>query len=344
MRMTATLGEGRTPLVSSIRLAREIGIRRLYFKLESTNPSGSYKDRFIAAEVTRILASGSRACVATSSGNTGSALAAYCARYDIRCAILVNEVAPEGKLMQMKAHGAKVIRVRGFGADSAVTKGVFDTLAELARKENVPLVVSAFRHCPVGMAGVESLGRELVEQAGPELHHVFVPMGGGGLYAATCRGVASAGWPVHIVQPAGCLTAVAAWQRGDSEIVPVESSTRISGLSVPFDIDATLALEHLRACGGFGLGVEDDEVFESQRLMLSLEGIFSEPAGATALAGLRKALREGRLSAGESAICLVTGTGFKDPDSIAAAAGKQDILIGHEDVRSYLRANVLDLQ
>ncbi len=110
----ATLGEGSTPLVRSRRIGPERGAEGLWFKLESSNPSGSYKDRFVAAEVTALLERGTRACVATSSGNTGAALAAYGARYGLRCLILVNHDAPSGKLTQMQAHGAQVIRIQDF--------------------------------------------------------------------------------------------------------------------------------------------------------------------------------------------------------------------------------------
>src|SRR5580700_2976783 len=96
----ATLGEGHTPIVRSVHIGPSLGLSNLYFKLESSNPSGSYKDRFAAAEVTRILRLGAPGCLATSSGNAGSALAAYCARYRISCAIVVNEHAPAGKLAQ----------------------------------------------------------------------------------------------------------------------------------------------------------------------------------------------------------------------------------------------------
>ena len=85
MSLTITMGQGNTPLIQSSRSPA------LFFKLENCNPSGSYKDRFVAAEVADILARGSRSCVATSSGNTGSSLAAYCARYGLRCLILVNQ-------------------------------------------------------------------------------------------------------------------------------------------------------------------------------------------------------------------------------------------------------------
>src|SRR4051794_15241062 len=98
-----TLGEGNTPLIASVRS------RTLLFKLENCNPSGSYKDRFAAAEVARIVSQGATACMATSSGNTGSALAAYSARAGVRCHIFVNHDAPAGKLAQMQAHGAQVV-------------------------------------------------------------------------------------------------------------------------------------------------------------------------------------------------------------------------------------------
>jgi threonine synthase len=321
----ASLGEGNTPLVPSVFAGPSLGLSRLYFKLENCNPSGSYKDRFIAAEVGRMLGAGARACVATSSGNTGSALAAYCARYGIRCAIVVNDTAPAGKLEQMRAHGATVFRVPEFVTSAEVTRQVLDTLGELARRHKLPLVVSAYRHCPEGMAGVESIARELVHQTPQPPDHVFVPVGGGGLCAAVCRGFQSIPGNrtrVHAVQPEGCRTVVAALERGDSEIRPLTSTTAISGLSVPFDIDAGLALHCLREREGTGLSVTDEEVYEAQRLLLGKEGIYAEPAGATALAGLMRAVRNGGPAGDECVVCLVTGHGFKDPASVREIASR----------------------
>ncbi len=308
-----SLGEGRTPLVPSVTASG------LSFKLECCNPSGSYKDRFIAAEVGRLVARQARACVATSSGNTGSALAAYCARYRIRAVILVNQDAPAGKLAQMQAHGAQVIRIPDFASSAEVTADVFNTLRQFSLGHDVPLVVSAFRYCPDGMQGVQSISAELLD-ARPD--HVFVPVGGGGLYSAVVQGFQAAGWvpKVHAVQPEGCLTVVASYLRGSREVRPVTSTTRVSGLSVPTDIDATQALTRLLECGGAGLSVSDEEVFAAQRLLLEREGVYSEPAGATAFAGWRKAREQGLVKDGETSICLVTGHGFKDPASVHEAA------------------------
>src|SRR5579863_6288792 len=96
-----TLGEGNTPLIRSTRVGPSFGLPRLFFKLENCNPSGSYKDRFGAAEMTHLLRCGARSCLATSSGNTGSSFAAFCARYSVKCTIVIGESVPAGKLTQM---------------------------------------------------------------------------------------------------------------------------------------------------------------------------------------------------------------------------------------------------
>ena len=312
--MSVTMGEGRTPLVESRRHAG------LYFKLESTNPSGSYKDRFVAAELTGVLASGRKVCVATSSGNTGSSLAAYCARYGIACVILVNATAPAGKLQQMLAHGATVIRIPDFVTSPEVTAAVFAELAVFTAESPAALVVSAFRYCPVGMAGVQEIARELVAQL-PSVDHVFVPVGSGGLFAAISREMRAIrpAARVHAVQPLSCPTLWNAYRDGSETIVPVHATTRISGLSVPFDIDASLALRLLRDNGGQAFGVSDEEVFAAHREMLRTEGIYSEPAGAAALAGYRQAFTAGSVQPHETCVCLVTGHGFKDLASVELA-------------------------
>jgi threonine synthase len=315
--MKVTMGEGNTPLVESRRIAPG----ELYFKLETTNPSGSYKDRFIAAELAHILDNGARACVATSSGNTGSSLATYCARYGLPCVILVNADAPSGKLVQMRAHGAIVVRIPEFVTSSEITQSVFAQLNEFVRSGTAALVVSAFAYCPVGMSGVQSIATEIAAQLA-DVEHEFVPVGGGGLFSAVYRGFLPAARrpKVHAVQPEGCPTLLDAVRQGRDTIQPVTSTTRISGLSVPFDIDASLALRLLREGGGHALGVSDEEVLQAQRALMRQEGIYSEPAGATALAGYWKAVAEGVVSAGERCVCLVTGHGFKDPMSAESVA------------------------
>src|ERR1035437_9075331 len=150
-----TLGEGDTPLVASRRIGPEAGLRHLMFKLEGVSPSGSYKDRFAAAAVSRMVQEGKRRCVATSSGNAGSALVAYCAAGGIACEIAVVETAPEGKLKQMAAYWARIFKVRGFGTDDAVTRQVVQWVAREGRRADSALQISAYANSPFGMSGVQ---------------------------------------------------------------------------------------------------------------------------------------------------------------------------------------------
>lgn len=313
-----------TPCLPSVRLGPD-----LWFKLELCNPTGSYKDRFILREMERITAAGAKTVIATSSGNTGAALAAYSARAGVRCLIVVNPHAPQGKVAQMRAHGATVIRVPDFTTDPAVTGHVMAALRRCSETRGIPLVVSAFRYCPYGMEGVSEISRELAPLAP---RHVFVPIGGGGLYAAIVRGFAGSNVKVHAVQPEGCGTVVDAWHAQGREAAPARGTTNISGLSVPVDIDATLALTLLYENGGQAIAVSDEEVRSAHRRLLAEEGVFCEPAGAAATAGWLQATRDGRIDPAEKAVCLVTGHGGKDPDSIASAAELVDspLIPAHE--------------
>ena len=149
---------------------------------------------------------------------------------------------------------------------------------------------------------------------------MFVPVGGGGLYSAVMQGFlrhTSKPPRVHAVQPEGCLTLVGSYLRNSTEVKSVQSTTRISGLSVPTDLDASRGLKLLRQCNGTGIAVSDEEVFAAQRTLAHKEGIYCEPAGATAFAGWLRAVEQGVVAGSESSVCLVTGHGFKDPDSIA---------------------------
>lgn len=320
-----SLGEGDTPLVRSRRIGPEAGLPNLYFKLESANPSGSYKDRFAAAAISHMLADGKTRCLATSSGNTGAALAACCAAARIRCRIAVVESAPAAKLQQMLAHGAEVFRVRGFGADPEVTARVFAALKQLGDHPMCQLQISAYAHSPAGMRGVESLGHELAERLPTGIQHVFCPAGGGGLTLAVARGFAARiasgstlhGPAVHCVQPTGNDTIAGPLRHGLDTARAVNCSTRISGLQVASVIDGNEVIRECRATGGTGHLVRDEQTWEAQRRLAREEGIFSEPAGAVALAGALQAAREGIVQASDVVVCLVTGSGFKDADSVA---------------------------
>ena len=268
-----TLGEGSTPLVHSKRIGPAAGLRNLWFKLEGANPSGSYKDRFAAVAISKMVADGKHSCLATSSGNTGAALAAYCARAGISCRIAIVEGAPQGKLLQMQAYGAQLVRIRGFGANPDVTRQVFDLLERRANQEAAALEISAYRYSPAGMSGVQTISYELSDQLGMAPDHVFCPAGGGGLTLAVARGfellVAKGnlkqGARIECAQPHGNDTIAGALRAGSDQAHAVTCTTSVSGLQVASIIDGNEVIAACRRSGGTGHLVDDETVYETQR-------------------------------------------------------------------------------
>ena len=288
-----SMGEGATPLVKSRRIGFSLGLHNLYFKLESLNPTGSYKDRFGALAISGLIGAKARFCLATSSGNTGASLAAYSALAGIPCHIVVVDGAPAGKLKQMQAYGAHLWMLSDFGIDEVVTQKAFEGLQRMATDFKTSVQISAFAYSPFGMQGVQSIAYEIAEEL-PLVQHVFAPAGGGGLTLAVVQGFER--WSdqnsdfqmprVHCVQPEGNDTIASSLRNGafQCRAIPI-SKTSISGLQVPSVIDGDQVLSSCRQYGGNGYVVTDHDVFELQKQLALTEGIFCEPAAAVALAG-----------------------------------------------------------
>ncbi|MEO5997299.1 MAG: pyridoxal-phosphate dependent enzyme, partial [Chitinophagaceae bacterium] len=334
-RYKTTLGEGNTPLLRSKQLGAMLGLENLYFKLEMLNPSGSYKDRFAASAVSELLRQNQSYCLATSSGNTGAALAAYCAAVNISCLIAIVDGAPSGKIQQMQVYGAETMMVKDFGIIPEVSRNVFSGLQSMAKKYGSGIQISAYRYSPFGMAGVQTIAYEIAESLPDETCHIFSPAGGGGLTLAITKGFIT--WQqnnhgykipkVHCVQPMGNDTISSPLADGSLIAQAVsQSTTSISGLQVPNIIDGTEVIEACRATHGTGFAVTDELIYECQKNMAIKEGVYCEPAGAVALAGVIKALERNQINASDHVVCLVTGHGFKDPSSavkiIANNAGR----------------------
>ncbi|CAL1517237.1 pyridoxal-phosphate dependent enzyme [Chitinophaga sp. MM2321] len=326
-----TLGEGHTPLVKSKRIGPSIGLDNLYFKLEILNPSGSYKDRFAAAAVSHLKQQDVSFCLATSSGNTGAALAAYSAAAGIPCFLAIVDGAPSGKLQQMQVYGATTMMIKDFGKDLHVTGAVFSGLNDLADKYGSPVQISAYCYSPLGMAGVQTIAYEIAEELGAVNAHVFSPAGGGGLTLAVAKGFQL--WKeqhapymlpkVHCVQPVGNNTIAGPLHAGAAMAQEVDkSSTTISGLQVPGVMDGNEVIAACRATGGTGYAVTDELIYACQSSLSAMEGIYCEPAGAVALAGLQLALERGEINREDHVVCLVTGHGFKDPVAAQKMADK----------------------
>lgn len=339
-RFRITLGEGGTPLVRSHRIGPSAGLTNLYFKLESSNPSGSYKDRFAVSAISHLLSVGKSHVLATSSGNTGAALAAACAVAGIPLHLAIVEPAPEDKLRQMLAYGAKLSRLRGFGLDPEASATIFAGLRRLAKRPGWSLEVSAYAISPDGMRGVETMAFELDAQLASKISHVFLPAGGGGLCLAVARGFDQCqGSPaIHCVQPEGNDTIADSLREGGIHGHRADPcTTTISGLQVPNLLDATEVIAACRASGGNGHLVSDDSTYKLQARLAREEGIFSEPAGAVALAGALQAAAAGEIDPDETIVCVVSGSGFKDGSSLSKMTGGETVpLVGMEEFEAGL--------
>jgi len=338
-----TMGEGDTPLVRSHRIGPALGLKNLWFKYEGANPTGSYKDRFAAAAVTHLKREGKRACLGTSSGNTGAALAAYCARAGIGCHLAIVEGAPEGKLRQMRAYGANLLRIRDFGSSPTVSAAVMQGLRGLAAELGAGFEISAFALSPRGMAGVQTISYEIADALRNEPFSIFSPAGAGGLTLAVARGVEGAGGRgrVHCVQPAGNDT-IASPLREGRPAAAVTSTTAISGLQVGSILDGNEVIATCRRLGGQGYVITDESAWSWQGRLAREEGVFCEPAGAVALAGVEQAVARGELAPDEHAVCLVTGSGFKDERSLLRLTGEAGtpLVAGFDEFSAAVRASL----
>lgn len=343
------LGEGGTPLVESRTIGPSLGLRRLFFKIEGANPTGSYKDRIAAVGLSRMRELGVTSWAATSSGNGGAALAAYGARAGMKGTIFTLETAPRAKLSQILAYGPRAVAVKGLGKDPDVEKNTFRTVRAICEANDWAMQITAHAFNPVGMEGTRTIAFELAEDLGAAPDCVYVPTGGGGLLCAIRKGFVE--WRAHgpmpglsetrivCVQAEGCDPINQAWREG-REMRPIPAcNSRMSGIQLTAPPDGDLALAAVRSSGGWATSVPDDESWAAQKRLAREEGLFCEPASATSLAAVIRDVAAGKLDPDAVVVCVLTGIGFKDANAVAAMSEGVDIpVVALDDLRAHLAA------
>ncbi len=319
------LGEGNTPLVASRRLGPALGLRGLYLKLEGCNPSGSFKDRPASVALALALETGAQGVLTASSGNAGSAIAAYAAAVGLPCVILLEPGNPPPKLRQMLAYGARVVPVGGVfqrGPEAAAR-----LVLDLAERLNY---YPAFVWAPVNpylLEGIKTVAYEVAAQLGEAPDVVVCPVGGGDTLTAVWRGfedLRRAGvverTPRMVgVQSEAAAPLVRAFEADACHVATLlEARSRVSGINVAFSGDHALAA--VRASGGTAVAVPDESIFQAQARLAREEGLWVEPASAAPLAALAALVERGAVGPGERVVCLLTGAGFKDAGLAAEAA------------------------
>jgi len=301
-----TLGEGRTPLVPVARWGDRFGLSHARAKLEYISPTGSFKDRGTAAVVTHARAIGAGSLSEDSSGNAGASLAAYGARAGIPVRVYVPESASGVKVAQISAVGAEVIRVPGS------RRGV--TEAAIAHARDTGGYYAGHNANPYFTLGMASLAFELAPDP-PD--HLVMPVGGGSLFVGVALAFAAMGGlrrvtRLHAVQPAGCAPIVAAYERGEPVVAPIDRHATIaSGAEIETPPRGRQILDVLALSGGRAIAVTDAELLAHREALAHAEGIDVEPTAALALAGAARLRARGVLVDDESVVIVLTGAGYK---------------------------------
>lgn len=309
------LGEGDTPLLSLPRLGNELGLARLYVKDESSNPTGSFKARGLAAAVSKARELGIEKVIIPTAGNAGGAMAAYAARAGLRASIFMPKDTPFANIEESRMAGAEVVLVNGIISDAAGLAG------EKAREEGW-FDLSTFKE-PYRVEGKKIMGYELAESFGWELPDVIIyPTGGGtglvGMWKAFDE-LARLGWlesakrPRMVsVQAEGCAPVVRAFDKGASFCdFWLNARTIASGLRVPKSFADHLILHDIYESEGTAVAVSDEAILEAQHQLGVMEGIFAAPEGASTLAALKELARQGWVHPEERIVIFNTGSGLK---------------------------------
>jgi threonine synthase len=303
-----TLGEGETPLIDAPTLSKKVGAR-LHLKFEGINPTASFKDRGMTVAMSRGVAAGSHACVCASTGNTAASAAAYSARANLRCFVVVpaGKIAL-GKAVQVLAHGAEIVQI----------EGNFDEALRLSRllAQELGDVVLVNSVNPDRIEGQKTAAFEVCETLGEPPDALALPVGNAGNITAYWKGFKEwreAGYSDGVPQMLGFQA------EGASPLVAgyhfENPETLASAIRIGSPASKEGALAAVRESGGLIESVTDDEILTAQELLAREEGIFCEPASAAGIAGLLKLAREGRGPEG-TVVSVLTGHGLKDPDVI----------------------------
>ncbi len=312
-----TMKEGFTPLLNAGGLGEELDISRLYIKNEAVNPTGTFKDRCMSISVSKALENGDKALIIGSAGNAGAAAAAYAALAKLPCYVFVPASTPKERIAQISVCGAKVIGVEG---------GVTDCIRlikEAAPKRALRNITTAAVYNPFQADAEKAIAYEMAKAMDWNVPDwIIVPVGGGGILAGIYQGykdLLELGIIDHLpkmagVQEIGCAPLVDAFEKS-SPSAEIEEARSPAGIAVAimdsFPLDGASALDAIYESGGQALAVSGGELMAGQLLLARTQGVYAEPASATAIAALRRLREAGTIARQDSVACVITGSGMK---------------------------------
>jgi threonine synthase len=330
-----SLNEGNTPLIELRNMPKLLKRRvRMYVKFDGLNPTGSFKDRGMTMAVTKAVEAGARAIICASTGNTSASAAAYAARAQIACFVLIPEgKIALGKLSQAMMHGSVVIQIRGNFDDGM-------RLVQLAAESMGVALVNSIN--PFRPQGQKTVAFEVLEALGDAPDYHALPVGNAGNIGAhwagysegACQQTRACAYcdgkcPFHRQKIATRRPVMLGYQAsGAAPIVRgrvVENpETVATAIRIGNPASWELALAAQRESGGWFAECTDEEILRVQKLLAEHEGVFCEPASAISVAGVLHDLEQGRIREGSTIVCTLTGHGLKDPDTAIAQCAKPE--------------------
>ncbi len=335
---------GDTPLLRADRLAARLGLHHLYLKDDGRNPSGSFKDRASAIAVARARETGREVVATASTGNAAAALAALGAAASQPTVIFVPRAAPQAKIAQLLVYGSRVLAVDGSYDDA------FDLCIRACEefewynrntgynpymtegKKTVSFEIAAQLAEGGGRVGSHDRDGKFPSFQSPD--SVFVSVGDGSIIGGVYKGFRELHRLGRVkdiprifgVQSTGSAAIHNAWRDGLDVPQPVAATTAADSISVNAPRDAVKALRAVRESGGAFVLVEDEAIMQAILPLARLGGVFAEPAGATALAGLIEARRQDLIQADETVVVINTGCGLKDVPAAMKVAGEPIVI------------------
>ncbi|KYC36900.1 threonine synthase [Scytonema hofmannii PCC 7110] len=319
------VGTGMTPLVRSHRLARRLGLNKLYIKNDAVNmPTLSFKDRVVSVALTRARELGFSTVSCASTGNLANSTAAIAAYAGLDCCVFIPADLEAGKILGSLIYSPTLMAV----------KGNYDQVnrlcSEVANTHGWGFVNINLR--PYYSEGSKTLGFEVAEQLGWELpDHIVAPLASGSLYTKIYKGfqefvelglVEGKNVKFSGAQAEGCSPIAQAYREGRDFIKPVKPNTIAKSIAIGNPADGVYAMDIAHKTGGNIESVTDPEIIEGIKLLAETEGIFTETAGGTTVAVLKKLVEAGKIDPDETTVVYITGNGLKTQEAVQGYIGE----------------------
>ena len=313
------INAGFTPLIRSHGLAKHLGLKELWIKNDSVNPSFSFKDRVVAVASAKALELGFDTIACASTGNLACAVAAVAARSGMKAYVFIPSDLEAGKVLGAAIYAPTMIAIDGSYDD------VNRLCSELADQHPWAFVNISVR--PFYADGSKTLGYETAEQLGWQApDHCVAPSASGAMFTKIYQGlnefretglIDRVQTQMHCTQARGCSPIATAFEEGRFVIRPVKPNSVATSLAIGNPADGYYALKVIEASNGSATIVEENEVAEGVKLLAQTEGIFTEGAGGVAVSGLKQLVATGRIKPEESTVLYITGNGLKTTELVA---------------------------